>query len=291
MNTDFHRCPSVLIAGCGYVGRVAAELFHRAGWQVAGVTRSEESAKNLAGGPWRVVACDIADRAAVEANLREFAGIDWMVDCVSAGGGGAEEYRRAYFDGARNLLERLQPKHFVFTGSTSVFAQTDGLVVDEQSAAEPQSETAKILRETEDLVLAHGGIVARLAGIYGPDRWTTLRRFLDGTATLDGDGGRFMNWIHRDDAAGAIVHLATHDATPGIYNVADDSPATQRAFYEWLAAHFQKPLPPSGPVDTSRKRGSTNKRVSNAKLRALGWSPQFPSFREAIRDDAQRAGL
>jgi hypothetical protein len=41
-------------------------------------------------------------------------------------------------------------------------------------------------------------------------------------------------------------------------------------------------LPPSGPIDPNRKRGWTSKRVSNAKLRALGWVPQFPSFFEAV---------
>jgi hypothetical protein len=31
-----------------------------------------------------------------------------------------------------------------------------------------------------------------------------------------------------------------------------------------------------------RKRGDSNKRVSNAKLRALGWTPRYPSFAEGM---------
>jgi len=31
-----------------------------------------------------------------------------------------------------------------------------------------------------------------------------------------------------------------------------------------------------------RKRGDTNKRVSNAKLHQLGWTPDYPTFRDAM---------
>ena len=155
---------------------------------------------------------------------------------------------------------------------------TDGSIVTEDSPAEPQRETGKILRETEKMVLAHGGIVARLAGIYGPGRSASLQRFLDGRAVIEGDGARHLNFIHRDDAASALLFLASKNAARGIYNVTDDAPVSQREFYRQLAEIFQRPLPPDGPVEVDRKRGWTNKRVSSGKLRALGWAAVFPSF-------------
>ena len=95
-----------------------------------------------------------------------------LVDCVSSGrGGGPEAYRRVYLEGARNLRAAFRPARFVYTGSTSVYAQVDGSAVDEFSPAAPDRETGRILRETEEVVLAApGGTVARLAGIYGPGR-------------------------------------------------------------------------------------------------------------------------
>ena len=63
-----------------------------------------------------------------------------------------------------------------------------------------------------------------------------------------------------------------------IYNVADDQPITQRDCYEWLAAKLGQPVPPTVPFPGTRKRGTSNKRVSNRKLRALGWAPQFSTF-------------
>ncbi len=167
----------------------------------------------------------------------------------------------------------------VYTGSTSVYAQTDGAWVDESSPAEPDRETGRILRETEGVVLAaSGGTVARLAGIYGPGRSALLKKFLAGEAVVEGDGLRWLNQIHRDDAAAALFRLVQPDAPPGVYNVADDTPLTQRDLYHALAELHGLPVPPSGPIDLNRKRGWTSKRVRNARLRALGWRPVFPSF-------------
>jgi len=279
--------PRVLIAGCGFVGRVAAQLLHGSGWEVTGMTHTEESAAKISAGPFRAIACDISNPAMVREKLGGHEAIDAVVDCVSSDRGGAKEYRRVYLNGARNLLEILQPRKFLFTGSTSVYAQSDGSWVTEESPAEPSRETGQILRETEDLVLRHGGIVARLAGIYGPGRWMLMKKFLEGSAVIEGDGSRWINQIHRDDAAAAICFLLGRDDISGIYNVADDMPLTQLECYRILSGHFNKPLPPTGPMDADRKRGVTSKRVSNAKLRALGWKPKFASISEAVGSDPE----
>lgn len=276
-----------LIAGYGFAGQAAARLLQNTGWEVTGVTHSEESAGRLSTPELHIIACDISDAGMVESKLRGLGKIDVLVDCVSSGGGDAWAYRKNYLHGARNLLDIVQPDNFLFTSSTSVYAQNDGSWVTEESPAAPSAETGKILRETEELVLAHKGIVTRLAGIYGPGRWALQRKFLEGTAVIEGDGSRWINHIHRDDAAGAIAFLLNHHAAPGIYNVSDNTPLTQLDCYKILAAHFQKPLPPAGDIDPNRKRGTTNKRVSNARLRALGWLPGFPSIHSYCGVDSQ----
>ena len=269
--------PSVLIVGCGFVGEAAADRFHAAGWRVEGWTHSEESAARLgAVKPYPVTARDITNALTPGGDPAP----DVLVDCVSSGrGGGAEQYRRVYLDGARNLRAAFPAARFLFTSSTSVYAQTDGAWVDEDSPADPDRETGRVLRETEACVLAApGGTVARLAGIYGPGRSALLRRFLAGESVIEGDGGRWINQIHRDDAAAALFRLAQTDTPPGVYNVADDTPLTQLALHTALAERFARPVPPFGPVDLNRKRGWTSKRVSNRRLRTLGWRPAFPSF-------------
>ncbi len=269
----------VLIAGCGYVGVATADLFCAAQWEVEGWTHSPESAAQLAAKPYRVRAVDIAEGTAVEAAAGTF---DAVIHCASSGGGGAESYRRVYLEGARNLLVKLRPSRFVFTSSTSVYAQTDSEWVDEESTAEPLHETGRILREAEEVVRQEGSLVARLAGIYGPGRSAILRKFLSGEARLENGGGRFQNQVHRDDIAAALLFLVTLSnegwPKPRIVNVTDNEPITQRESYEWLAAKLNRPVPAAATRTGERKRGASNKRVSNRKLRGLGWEPKFPTF-------------
>ncbi len=274
----------VVIAGCGFTGLATARLFAGAGWEVVGVTHSVESAVALGTEKFRVVACDITDRAALAA-CGELRGAEAVIHCASSGRGGVEQYRAVYLDGARALGEVLAPGLLAFTSSTSVYAQTDGAWVTEESAAEPDRETGRVLRETEEWVIARNGLVTRLAGIYGPGRSVLLRKFFAGEAVIEGDGAKWINQVHRDDIASALVQLVTARAR-GVFNVSDDEPLAQRGVYEWLARRFARAMPPTGEIDLNRKRGWTNKRVSNAKLRASGWTARYPSFFAAVDNDS-----
>jgi nucleoside-diphosphate-sugar epimerase len=271
----------VLIAGCGYVGEAAADLFHGQNWEVEGWTGSAESAARLANRPYPVQAIDITDRAAVAAAGGEF---DVVVQCVSTKGGDVEDYRGLYLDGARNLLQRFPNARFLFTSSTSVYAQMDGSIVDERSTTEPIHEKGKILCETENLVLAAGGIVARLGGIHGPGRSFFLSKFLQGTAAIDPMDSRLINQVHRDDIVSALLLLVENPLASGgeIFNVVGDHPISVSEAYTWLSVRLGKPLPSPAERALSPKRGQSNKRVSNAKLRGLGWEPRYPSFEAAM---------
>ena len=278
---------SAVIIGCGFIGSALAKRLAGAGWRVTGWTGSEKSARTLVDEPYDAVACDVGDEEAV----REFFGHqpapDILVDCVSSSRGDEAVYRRVYLDGIRHLTAHARPGRLIFTSSTSVYGQTDGSIVSEESPAAPESETGRILLETERIALANGGIVARLAGLYGPGRSVVLERFLSGTAVIEEEGARYLNQVHRDDVVSALVFLLTAGEAAGIYNVCDDRPMTQLECYEWLATRFNRPVPPRGERQQHRKRAWTNKRVSNARLRALGWKPKYPSFKDAMRDDRE----
>jgi nucleoside-diphosphate-sugar epimerase len=271
--------PRILIAGCGYVGNATALLFHESGWEVEGWTRSIDSAEKLSSLPFLVRAVDITDRDKILSAANKF---DRIIHCASSRGGGASEYRRVYLEGAQNLLDIFAGTPLLFTSSTSVYAQRDGSWVTESDPAEPVHESGQILRETEDLVLDRRGIVARLAGIYGPGRSFLLQQLLAGKAVIDPKRDRFVNQAHRDDIAAALFLLAQRRAAE-IYNVTDDQPILLSECYKWLAGELHRPIPPEGIVG-NRKRGESNKRVSNKKLRDLGWMPKYGTFQKAMRE-------
>jgi nucleoside-diphosphate-sugar epimerase len=280
-----------LIAGCGYVGlRVGTELA-RQGHEVCGLRRSDTGHAELRAAGLAPIVADIARLETLTAISPKF---DWVICCASATGGGAERYRGVYVDGLRNLVAWLAaapPKRFVYTSSTSVYGQTDGSIVDERRPTEPAEETARILVEAEEILLTAArergfpGVVLRLAGIYGPGRGYWLKQFLRGEARLEGRGERVLNMIHREDAVSAII-AALHRGRPGeVYNVVDDEPVSQLVLFQWLSERLGRPLPPAGPEPgpDRRKRGATNKRISNRKLKLeLCSTLHYPTFREGF---------
>ncbi|GAA5129872.1 sugar nucleotide-binding protein [Luteolibacter yonseiensis] len=258
----------LLLIGHGYLGQAITREFRAGGWEVTAVS--------LSGGGGSL-ACDVGSPE----DVKRLPPADFIVHCAASGRGGEEAYRHVYVEGCRNLTDAFPGTPLLFTSSTSVYAQVDGSVVTEESEASPDRGTGRLLLEAEAVILAAGGIVTRLSGIYGPDRSVILRKFLSGEAMIEEDGGRFLNQIHRDDAARAIFHLAGAESRRGIFNLSDSTPLTQLECYTGLGRIFSKPLPPSGPRDLNRKRGWTHKQVGNARLRATGWQPLFPSFLDA----------
>jgi nucleoside-diphosphate-sugar epimerase len=284
----------VLIVGCGYVGLALGGEMARLGHEVFGLRRSAPDS-------WRAdgITPLAADLTVPETLARLPGSFDWVVNCAASGGGSAEDYRKIYLEGNHHLLAWLgprPPKKFIYTSSTSVYAQNDGSLVTEQSPVEPTAATAQVLVAAEQRLLAAAqqgfpAVILRVAGIYGPDRGHAFKQFLRGEAVLENDGSRFMNMIHRHDLAGVILAALVRGVPGEIYNAVDHEPVTQTRFYGWLAEKLARPLPPTvgAEPETGRKRGLTNKRVSNAKLRAeLRYEFKFPDFRAGYTPELAR---
>jgi nucleoside-diphosphate-sugar epimerase len=270
---------SVLIVGCGFVGLPLARSFASSGWQAHAITASVTSATNLGGEPFPAYPLDISEKDNFKVlPIRSF---DVVIHCASSSRGDAARYAAVFLAGIQNLIATLAYGRLIFSSSTSVYPQTDGSWVDEKSPADPPRETGKILRRTEDLVLGSGGTVARLAGLYGPGRCAPLKKLFERRAVIEENGTRIMNTLHQLDAADALLFLA-HTESTGLFNVVDNEPVTQIDWFRYVCDRLQKPLPPFGARDENRKRGWTNKRVSNQKLRSLGWNPLYATFREGL---------
>lgn len=111
---------NVLVIGCGYVGLPLGAELARQGHAVWGLRRSDAAAGELTAAGLKLLRADITDPGSFAGLPNEF---DWVINTVAAGGGGAEEYRRVYWQGTRHLLAWLAsrpPAKYVYTSSTSV---------------------------------------------------------------------------------------------------------------------------------------------------------------------------
>jgi nucleoside-diphosphate-sugar epimerase len=284
----------VLIAGCGYLGLALGARLHSEGHTVHGVRRTESDPTPLRAAGIVPIHADLT----LPSSLTSLAGPAWdaVVLCAAPREGTEPAYRSLYIEGTRNLVKWFlhsgepTPRRLVFTGSTSVYAQTDGSPVDESSPTEPADFGGRILLETESLLAQaalHGlsTTVLRVAGIYGPRR-NRLAAFRRGESPIRFDGQRWMNLVHRDDLVSAVFATITA-GTPGpVYNVSDGRPPSEAEFHAWITGRLGLPALPRGHCHSApatparRRRTASHKQVLNHRIRRdLGWSPAFPDFK------------
>lgn len=277
--------PRLVIFGAGYIGSAVARAAAVRGLAVTALTRNPDRAAELEAAGIRAVVADLVDEAWLD---RIPPGAEAVLNCVSSGGGGLDGYRRSYVDGASRIAAWTRRGHvgtLVYTSSTSVYPQGGGTEVDESAPTEPAGERAAVLLEAERLVVgaaARRVFVLRLAGIYGPGRHLLFDTVREG-GVLPGAGTHRLNLAHRDDIVAAILacFAAPASVPGGIFNVADDRPASRAVVAAWLADRLGLPPPVFDPAATGgRRRAETPDRIIRSdRLKAvLGWRPQFPDF-------------
>jgi len=287
----------VAILGCGYVGLELARQLH-ADHEVFGVRRSESGAEAVEATGVTAVRADVTDPE----SLAAVPDADAVVFAASSGGRGADAAERVYVDGLRTAVDTFAnraspPDRLVYTSSTGVYGDHDGAWVDEKTPIEPTTEKTSVLAEAERVATEYAGergidgLVARFAGLYGPDRYR-LERYLDGPVTAG-----YLNMVHRVDAAGAVAHLLGdgHGDLPGdVVNVVDDEPVDKHRFADWLADECgvdrpekrtkRERIEAGNLSEAAERRIRTSKRVSNDRLRESGYALQYPTFRDGYRE-------
>jgi nucleoside-diphosphate-sugar epimerase len=284
----------VAILGCGYVGLELARQFvddH----EVVGVRRSDAGLDAVADTGARAVRADVTDDASLDA----VPDADAVVFAASSGGRGADAAREVYVDGLRTVIDHFgsrtnAPGRVIYTSSTGVYGDHGGDWVDEETTIEPTTAKTEVLAEAERIAIERpreydmDGTVARFAGLYGPDRYR-LARYVEGPVT---EG--YLNMLHRNDAAGSVRYLLSRDLARGeVVLVVDDEPVSKWELADWLADQCDVDAPPKRTVEerltaedlseAARRRLRTSKRCDNAKLRALGYEFEYPTFREGYR--------
>lgn len=163
----------------------------------------------------------------------------------------------------------------------------------EETPIEPTTEKTRVLSETERIARERtaecgiDGTVIRFAGLYGPERYR-LDRYLEGPVT---EG--YLNMIHRADAAGVVRFALTERPDVETLLAVDDEPVSKWDFADWLAdqcgvEHPQKQtkderLADSGLSVAAKRRILTSKRCSNDRLHELGYTFEYPTYRDGYR--------
>ena len=271
---------SVLIAGCGDIGsRLATQLLNK-GWQVYGLRRSIE---RLPAGVKGIAGDLFSEQCPAQWPTGQ---IDYVVYSAAATDHDEAGYQAAYVDGLTHTLAWLkqngqQPKRLLFVSSSGVYGQKNGEWVDEMSPAQATSYSGRIMLEAERVALKSGipASTVRLTGIYGPGREWMLGQVRKGYRVAV-DPPLYGNRIHADDAAGLLAFLLEADlqgkTLDDCYIGVDNDPAPLAEVVGWL----RERLGVTTWAEEASVRRAGSKRCSNARAKALGWEPRYPSYRE-----------
>ena len=256
--------PQMLIFGLGYSAGVLAARLQRLGWTVRATGRSGD--------------LDFADRAAVEAALAESTHVLSSVPPVPAEG---DPVLAAY-----GKVLGYSGAWIGYLSSTGVYGDTGGAWVDETAPIGQGRRTARAEADLAWQALPNSRIF-RLPGIYGPGR-SPLDRVRSGAAHRIDLPQQVFSRVHVEDiVSGVIAALA---GPPGVYNLADDLPASQNAVIEEacrLLGRAPPPLLTLAEANLSPMAAgffAENRRVANGKAkRLLGWNPAYPTYVEGLR--------
>lgn len=274
---------NILIAGCGDIGCLLGTELTQQGHTVFGLRRNIDALPDAI--------------QPVEANLTGLIHnlpdkLDYVFYMASAGKYKDSAYYQAYVLGLKNLLKALSGqsiKRLFFISSTSVFGQEAGEAVSESSPTHDTSFSTKRILEGETVALEsdYPSTVVRFGGIYGPGRTHLIDLVRAGKAHCMEDV--WSNRIHSSDCAGMLAHLLElnekqPEKVESLYVGVDNQPTLACEVYEWLAEELCVPEVEHKEASENARLMRSNKRISNAKIRATGYELRYPTYKEGYID-------
>ena len=275
------RLRNVLIAGCGDVGCELAIRLRAEGHDVWGLRRHVE---NLPAGIMPV-RCDLREKISPDLLPAQ---IDQVVFLPTPGSRDETAYQSVFQQGLEHLLSALETEErsvsrLVFVSSTSVYGQSAGEFVDENSVTEPEAFSGRILVEAENVArhCSIPSVVVRFAGIYGPGRNGLINRVKSGAACSE-HPTHYTNRIHRDDCAGVLRHVLALRCPADTYLGVDDEPADLCEVMDWMASRLGVAKPPRRTREDAGQ--FTGKRCRNTELKASGYRFEYRNYRLGYND-------
>lgn len=307
----------VFIAGAtGTLGLPLVRALVAKDYAVTALTRSSEKRKVLEQAGATAVVADALNEQAL-AHALQSAAPNYVIDLLTAipkQGPTRASHMRATnvlrVKGTANLLsaaiaagaQRIVGESMIFAygfGDHGATPKTEDDALQPREATAWLQEIVDAIRSLEDQLLAanrRGQIEAiplRYGLIYGSDPATASilqmlkKRRLPTISGTHGSG----SWIHTHDAVQATIAAMERGQPGNIYNIVDDEPISLNDYCTYAADLLGAKRPFAVPLWMVRAMmpyvavfSAAHLRASNQKAkRDLQWQPQFPSYREGLR--------
>ncbi|OJF90557.1 SDR family oxidoreductase [Pararhizobium antarcticum] len=277
----------LLVLGAGYSGKAIALQLLPVAETVTGTTRSAGKADRLRESG---LSAELFDGNVISPSLAAvMAQTTHLVQSIAPGQDG-DPLMRPHSTPLATLMPNLQWAAYLST--VGVYGDHAGAWVDEDTPCKPVSARSIERVEAEQAWLAYGRdnslpvSILRLSGIYGPGR-NGLCNVADGTARRLVKPSQVFNRIRVEDIAAATAFLSDRNLG-GIFNITDHEPAPPQDVVAEAARLMGLAPPPEIAFETAelspmaRSFYGENKRVSNRKIRDLGFAFRFPDYRISL---------
>jgi nucleoside-diphosphate-sugar epimerase len=207
-----------------------------------------------------------------------------VVLAISPGARTKAAYERSYLAATRSLVSVFPDSRLILVSSTAVYGEQSGEEITDETPKHPQTETARVLSEAEDLALGLGHTVVRASGIYGPTRTRLLRRLCRGDVD-ESEADTWTNRIHRDDLSRVLSFLVTRPELRGSFIASDTEPAQLAAMMAWARGELglEKINPRPAPL-AAKEATRKSRRILPTRLLSLGFEFRYRSYREGYRE-------
>jgi nucleoside-diphosphate-sugar epimerase len=175
---------------------------------------------------------------------------------------------------------RETPLQLVHLSSCGVYGNRHGALTDESVRLDSLHPVNEVLAMAEDMIQSLRSesvnvCIFRLGGIYGPGRDIPAMLLSAAGGVVQRNGQNVPCWIHLDDAVRAVSFAFEHNLND-TYNLVNDTQCTGQELTDRLCEQAGLPLAKWLTIDTTDR--VLNARVSNAKLKQLGFTLTHPSM-------------
>jgi nucleoside-diphosphate-sugar epimerase len=236
---------SVLIVGCGYIGRRVAGLLPADHYHVTGSVRSKQSAAQLELSGIAPMLIDL-DQPAARAGWAD--GFDEVFYFAPPPSHGEQDLRMHAF--LRAMEVEAPPRRIVYISTSAVYGDCQGAWITESQALNPTTARGQRRLDAEQRLTAccelHNieWVLLRVPGIYGPGK-LPLARLREGTAVLREADSPYTNRIHADDLARICIAAMNSPHANTVYNVSDGQPSNMTDYFFKVADAAGMRRPPT----------------------------------------------
>jgi nucleoside-diphosphate-sugar epimerase len=253
----------ISILGCGWLGFPLAKALIEKGFSVQGSTTSAEKLSNLQKSGIQAFLIALENNS-ISGDITTFleGSKTLIIDIPPKLRGNSEENFIGKIETLIPFIEKSSIENVLFISSTSVYSEAD-LVVNEESLAQPETESGRQLLVSEQLLQNNTNFkttILRFGGLIGEDRHPV--KFLAGRENLDNPDAP-INLIHQEDCIGIILKIIASHSWNEVFNAAAPFHPSREDYYTQKALSLNLVLPKFNTVDPSVGKTILSDKIEN----------------------------